>query len=113
MLQFGVVVTVLYPVRICRITGSVVYSVTPENEITPLPNYYLPIIIFILSLESSAMMVEAVRTSETSVNFNVTTLRYIPEDSKLHTRRRKNPKSHHDYLFTSFVICPLQFMQRR
>jgi hypothetical protein len=26
---------------------------------------------------------EAVRTSETSVNFNVTTRRYIPEDSKL------------------------------
>jgi hypothetical protein len=32
-------------------------------------------------------MLEAVRTSETSVNFNVTTRRYIPEDSKLH----KNP----------------------
>jgi hypothetical protein len=29
-------------------------------------------------------MIEAVRTSETSVNFNVTTWRYIPEDSKLH-----------------------------
>jgi hypothetical protein len=27
---------------------------------------------------------EAVRTSETSVNFNVTTRRYIPEDSILH-----------------------------
>jgi hypothetical protein len=31
-----------------------------------------------------ALMMEAVRTSETSVNFNVTTRRYIPEDSKLH-----------------------------
>jgi hypothetical protein len=31
-----------------------------------------------------ALMMEAVRTSETSVNFNVTTLHYIPEDSKLH-----------------------------
>jgi hypothetical protein len=29
-------------------------------------------------------MIEAVRTSETSVNLNVTTRRYIPEDSKLH-----------------------------
>jgi hypothetical protein len=29
-----------------------------------------------------AMMMEAVRTSEMSVNFNVTTRRYIPEDSK-------------------------------
>jgi hypothetical protein len=28
-------------------------------------------------------MVEAVRTSETSVHFNVTARRYIPEDSKL------------------------------
>jgi hypothetical protein len=27
-------------------------------------------------------MMEAVRTSETPVNFNVTTRRYIPEDSK-------------------------------
>jgi hypothetical protein len=39
-------------------------------------------------------MMEAVRTSETSVNFNVTTRRYIPEDSKLQTRRRQKLKSH-------------------
>jgi hypothetical protein len=31
-----------------------------------------------------ALMMEAVRTSKTSVNFNVTTRRYIPEDPKLH-----------------------------
>jgi hypothetical protein len=31
-----------------------------------------------------ALMMEAVRTSETSVNFNLTTRCYIPEDSKLH-----------------------------
>jgi hypothetical protein len=37
---------------------------------------------------------EAVRSSETSVNFNVSTRRYIPQDSKLHTRRRENLKSH-------------------
>jgi hypothetical protein len=30
-----------------------------------------------------AVKMEAVRTSETSVNFNVTTRRYSPEDSKL------------------------------
>jgi hypothetical protein len=41
-----------------------------------------------------ALIMEAVGTSETSVNFNVTTWRYIPEDSKLHTRRRENLKSH-------------------
>jgi hypothetical protein len=45
-------------------------------------------------------MMKAVRTSETSVNFNVTTQRYIPEDSKLHTRRRENLKSH-IFLFIS------------
>jgi hypothetical protein len=38
-------------------------------------------------------MMAAVRASETPVNFNVTTRRYIPEDSKLHTRRRENLKS--------------------
>jgi hypothetical protein len=30
-----------------------------------------------------ALMMEEVSTSETSVNLKVTTLRYIPEDSKL------------------------------
>jgi hypothetical protein len=37
---------------------------------------------------------EAVRTSETSVNFNVTTWRYSPEGSKLLTRLRENLKFH-------------------
>jgi hypothetical protein len=32
-----------------------------------------------------ALMIDAVRISETSVNFNVTTRLYIPEDSKLQT----------------------------
>jgi hypothetical protein len=32
----------------------------------------------------NALMMEVVRTSETSLNFNVTTRRYIPEDSKLY-----------------------------
>jgi hypothetical protein len=39
---------------------------------------------------------EAVRTSESSVHFNVTTRRYILEDSNLHTRRRENLKSHNN-----------------
>jgi hypothetical protein len=34
------------------------------------------------------------RTSETSVNFNVITRLYIPEDAKINTRRRENLKSH-------------------
>jgi hypothetical protein len=41
---------------------------------------------------------ELVRTTETTVNFTVTTRRYIPEDCKLHTRRRENLRSHN-------VIC--------
>jgi hypothetical protein len=40
-----------------------------------------------------ALMMEAIRTSETSVNFNVTTRRYIAEESKFHTCRRENVKS--------------------
>jgi hypothetical protein len=37
---------------------------------------------------------EAVKTSETSVNFYQPTRRNNPEDSHLHTRRRENLKSH-------------------
>jgi hypothetical protein len=41
-----------------------------------------------------ALMMEAARTSETSVS-NYFTRQYIPEDnSELHTRRRENLKSH-------------------
>jgi hypothetical protein len=38
-------------------------------------------------------MMEAVRTSETSVNFYQSTRRNIPEEIHLHTRRRENLKS--------------------
>jgi hypothetical protein len=41
-----------------------------------------------------AMMMEAVRTSETSVNIYLTARQYIPEDSKLHTSCSENLKSH-------------------
>jgi hypothetical protein len=41
-----------------------------------------------------ALMMEAVRASETSVQSNEITRRYIPEHSKLHTRCRENLKSH-------------------
>jgi hypothetical protein len=41
-----------------------------------------------------ALMMEAVSTSITSVNFYETVRRNIPEDSHLHTRRRENLKSH-------------------
>jgi hypothetical protein len=42
----------------------------------------------------TALMMEAARTSETSVDIQLRTRLYIPEDSELHTRRRENLKSH-------------------
>jgi hypothetical protein len=42
---------------------------------------------------SIALTMEAPSTSETSVNFYLTTLRNNPEDSHLHTRRLENLKS--------------------
>jgi hypothetical protein len=41
-----------------------------------------------------ALMMEAVCTSEMSVNIYLTTLQFIPEDCKLHTRCCENLKSH-------------------
>jgi hypothetical protein len=43
------------------------------------------------------LMMEAVSTSETSVNFYHTTRRKIPEDSHLHIHRRENQKSHQQF----------------
>jgi hypothetical protein len=37
-----------------------------------------------------ALMLEAERTSETSVDIQSWTRQYIPDDSELHTRRREN-----------------------
>jgi hypothetical protein len=53
---------------------------------------------------------EVVRTSETLVNFNVTTQRYSPEDSKLHPRRRENLKSHilNPYLETTLIALIME-----
>jgi hypothetical protein len=44
-----------------------------------------------------ALVMEAVRTSEKSVDIYMTTRHYIPEDSELHTRRRENLKSHNSF----------------
>jgi hypothetical protein len=48
-------------------------------------------------------MIEAVSTSEMSVDFYLTTGRKIPEDSHLHTRRRENLSC----LMTVFLIRKL------
>jgi hypothetical protein len=49
-----------------------------------------------------ALMIEATRTSETSVDIYLTTRRYIPEDnSEHHTRRRENLKPHTFQIYLS------------
>jgi hypothetical protein len=47
------------------------------------------------------LMLEAARTSETSVNIELRTWHYIPEDSELYTRRSENLKSH------IMSLCPV------
>jgi hypothetical protein len=44
--------------------------------------------------------------SETSINFNMTTRPYIPEDTKLRTRRRENLNSHERTVILARGICP-------
>jgi hypothetical protein len=50
-------------------------------------------------------------TSEPSVNYSETTWHYIPEDSKLHTRRCENLKSHNNGLV--FKCCILHKIMER
>jgi hypothetical protein len=47
-----------------------------------------------------ALVMEAARTSETSVNIQLRTRQYIPEDSEFRTRRRENLKSQ---ILTEFI----------
>jgi hypothetical protein len=47
---------------------------------------------------------EATRTSETSVDIQLRTRQYIPEDSELHTRRRENFKSHKTLFLINLTI---------
>jgi hypothetical protein len=44
--------------------------------------------------EVRAASIIKARTSEISVDIQLRTRQYIPEDSELHTRRRENFKSH-------------------
>jgi hypothetical protein len=59
------------------------------------------------------LMMEAERTSETSVIFNLTTRCYIPEDSKLEviksmiTRKRNNQRIKGNYTTKSLTVLPL------
>jgi hypothetical protein len=53
-----------------------------------------------------ALMMEAVQTSETSVNSHQSTRRYNPEDSHLHSHRRGILKSH------LTLFCPFELLQK-
>jgi hypothetical protein len=52
-----------------------------------------------------ALMMETARTSETSVDIQLRTQQYFPEDSELHNRRRENLKSH------NYASCACHFRQ--
>jgi hypothetical protein len=48
----------------------------------------------VLCSHEGALIMEAANTSETSVYFQETTRRHIPEGCHLHIRSRENPKSY-------------------
>jgi hypothetical protein len=56
-----------------------------------------------------ALMMEAACTYETSVNIQLRTRQYIPEDSELHARRRENLKSHTAWQI--FIVFSREVMQ--
>jgi hypothetical protein len=58
-----------------------------------------------------ALMMEAACNSETSVDIDLTTQQYIPEDSALHTRRSDNLKPHR--VLQSFEIMIRNLQKRR
>jgi hypothetical protein len=63
---------------------------------------------FIFGAVSNALMMEAVITSETSVNFCETSRRNIPEDCNIRTRRLENLKCHYAGMFGNhsfYVKC--------
>jgi hypothetical protein len=49
----------------------------------------------IRAMSRFALMMEAARISETSVNIQLRTRQYIPEDIEHHTRRRENLEVSH------------------
>jgi hypothetical protein len=55
-------------------------------------------------LHQQGALMEAARTSETSVD-NYFTPQYIPEDSELHNRLRENLKSQKEELLCRSVAC--------
>jgi hypothetical protein len=60
-------------------------------------------------MRTTQLLMEAVSTSETSVNLYETTRRDIPEDSHLHTRRRENLKSHKEHVWKTYTAPEYAF----
>jgi hypothetical protein len=54
---------------------------------------------------SSALKMEAIYSSETSVASQQTTRRHIPEDDALHNHCCDNPKSYINLLYYKIAIC--------
>jgi hypothetical protein len=52
---------------------------------------------------------DAVNSSETSVNIYQTTRHNIPDDSHLHSRRRENLKSHQHIILTISIDVPEKY----
>jgi hypothetical protein len=59
---------------------------------------------FRVSVVSISVYIKAASTSETSADFYQTTWRNNPEDSRLHTGRRENLKSHLDLYYSYFSL---------
>jgi hypothetical protein len=68
------------------------WAVQSIGQLSPLDSYITSDPFALGSL--IALMMEAARTSETSIDMHLRTRQYIPEDSELHTRHRENLKSH-------------------
>jgi hypothetical protein len=56
------------------------------------------------SAYSSALKMDEIYSSETSIDFQRITRRYIPEDSTVHNYRFENLKSHMLYILVADII---------
>jgi hypothetical protein len=96
----ALVVAGLLSLQLLPVSVIIIFIFFPHN---PWHSKLQPVIVPMYQIVSSffeaarglliALMMEAVRTFETSVNFYETTRRNIPEGCRLHTRRRENLKS--------------------
>jgi hypothetical protein len=73
-----------------------------KNKVSKKPELCLPPAFTLVSCSaySSTLKMEAICSSETSVDFQRTTQRYIPEDGTLHNHRCENLKSYITKLFS-------------